>query len=134
MCSFIRVLKLLPVSRDVFNRELAAFKAVDDIGFLVWFQGVLWPYQGGAKGLHRFMRHQYPMFGQNARHCFRCSLYIRDLYTVCLLLHYGPLSTGLEAPSNELPVTQCLHHLDAAQGLPGTQRETQCLNVAHCSS
>ncbi len=43
------------------------------------FEGVLWPHQGGAKGLHRFMRHQYPMFGQNARHCLRCVLYIRDL-------------------------------------------------------
>ncbi len=26
---------------DVFNRALAAFKVVDDIGFIVWFQGVL---------------------------------------------------------------------------------------------
>ncbi len=54
------------------------------------------------------MRHRYPMFGQNARRCLRCSLYIRDRYTVCLLLHCGPLSTGLEAPSNEMPVVPVL--------------------------
>ncbi len=76
--------------------------AVDDIGLLVWFQGVFGPHQGRAKDLHRFMRHQCPMFGQNARHCLRCS-------TVCLLLHCGPLSMGLEAPSNELSAVPVLH-------------------------
>ncbi len=68
---------------------------------------------------------------------------MRLVYKGPLLLHCGPLPTGLEALSNELPVvpvlradpvTQYLHRLDAAQGLPGTKRETQCLNVTHCSS
>ncbi len=34
---------------EILNRALAAFKAVDDIQFLVWFQGVLGSHQGGVE-------------------------------------------------------------------------------------
>ncbi len=93
---------------DILKWTLAAFKAVDDIRFLIWFQGVLGSYQGGAEDLHGFMRDQYAMFDQNAHRCLRCFLYIRDLYKACLLLHYGTWSTGLETSSNEMPVIPVL--------------------------
>ncbi len=34
---------------EILNRALAAFKAVDDIQYLVWFQGVFGSHQGGVE-------------------------------------------------------------------------------------
>ncbi len=36
---------------DILNQALGAFKAVDDIRFLVCFKGILGSPQGGAEGL-----------------------------------------------------------------------------------
>ncbi len=93
---------------DIFNRALAASKAVDDIGFIVWFQGVLGSHQGGAQGLHRFMRHQYPMFGQKCARLPPMLLVYKGPLRGLSVVALRPFVYGVEASSKEIPVLPVL--------------------------
>ncbi len=83
----------------VLNRALAVFKAIGEIRFLVWLQGALGSHQGGAVGLHRFMGHQYTMFGfepaprQSGAVISEGVSYTREMCLIKCVPHLGILVT-----------------------------------------